>query len=87
MGQMVPLRATKEATFGMLSKNFRRSKKSLELSYFKGLNHQEISELLELSLGTVKSRIRLGSKNFVIHCLLKKLLNESYETTIDNLRR
>ena len=32
----------------------------LELSYFKGLNHQEISELLELSLGTVKSRIRLG---------------------------
>ena len=32
----------------------------LELSYFKGLNHQEISEQLELSLGTVKSRIRLG---------------------------
>jgi RNA polymerase sigma-70 factor (ECF subfamily) len=32
----------------------------LELSYFKGLNHEEISERLELSLGTVKSRIRLG---------------------------
>lgn len=32
----------------------------LELSYFKGLNHQEISTLLKLSLGTVKSRIRLG---------------------------
>ena len=32
----------------------------LELSYFKGMNHMEISELLGLSLGTVKSRIRLG---------------------------
>jgi RNA polymerase sigma-70 factor (ECF subfamily) len=32
----------------------------LELSYFKGLNHQEISDHLKLSLGTVKSRIRLG---------------------------
>ena len=34
--------------------------KVLELSYFKGLNHEEISERLQLSLGTVKSRIRLG---------------------------
>jgi RNA polymerase sigma-70 factor (ECF subfamily) len=32
----------------------------IELSYFKGLNHLEISEQLKLSLGTVKSRIRLG---------------------------
>ena len=32
----------------------------LELSYFKGMNHIEISEALNLSLGTVKSRIRLG---------------------------
>ncbi|HAY74687.1 MAG TPA: hypothetical protein DCY32_03345 [Opitutae bacterium] len=32
----------------------------LELSYFKGFNHKEISEKLGLSLGTVKSRIRLG---------------------------
>jgi RNA polymerase sigma-70 factor (ECF subfamily) len=32
----------------------------LQLSYFKGLNHQEISDTLNLSLGTVKSRIRLG---------------------------
>lgn len=35
-------------------------RKVLELSYFKGLNHTEISEQLDLSLGTVKSRIRLG---------------------------
>lgn len=32
----------------------------IEMSFFRGLNHQEISEQLKLSLGTVKSRIRLG---------------------------
>jgi RNA polymerase sigma-70 factor (ECF subfamily) len=32
----------------------------LELSYFKGMTHPEIAEELGLSLGTVKSRIRLG---------------------------
>ena len=35
-------------------------KQVLELSYFKGLNHLEIADSLDLSLGTVKSRIRLG---------------------------
>ena len=35
-------------------------KRVLELSYFKGMNHMEIAERLDLSLGTVKSRIRLG---------------------------
>ena len=34
--------------------------KVLELSYFKGMNHMEIAKSLDLSLGTVKSRIRLG---------------------------
>ena len=32
----------------------------LKLSYFKGLTHPEIAEELGVSLGTVKSRIRLG---------------------------
>ena len=32
----------------------------LELSYFKGMNQQEISDHLNISLGTVKSRTRLG---------------------------
>ena len=32
----------------------------LELSYFKGMTHPEIAEELGVSLGTVKSRIRLG---------------------------
>jgi hypothetical protein len=33
----------------------------IELSYFKGMNQQEISEHLNISLGTVKSRTRLGN--------------------------
>ena len=35
-------------------------RKIIELSYFKGMNQQEIAEKLNLSLGTVKSRTRLG---------------------------
>ena len=34
-------------------------KKVLELSYFKGMNQQSIAELLDISLGTVKSRTRV----------------------------
>jgi RNA polymerase sigma-70 factor (ECF subfamily) len=36
--------------------------KILELSYFSGYTHVEISELLRLPLGTVKGRMRLGLK-------------------------
>jgi RNA polymerase sigma-70 factor (ECF subfamily) len=32
----------------------------LKLAYYGGFTHQEISEMLELPLGTVKSRMRLG---------------------------
>jgi RNA polymerase sigma-70 factor (ECF subfamily) len=46
-----------QEAFGQLPQDQRHV---IELSYFKGLNHQEISEQLHLSLGTVKSRIRLG---------------------------
>ena len=34
----------------------------LELSYFSGYTHMEIAELLDLPLGTVKGRMRLGLK-------------------------
>ena len=34
--------------------------KVLELSYFSGYTHMEIAELLDLPLGTVKGRMRLG---------------------------
>jgi RNA polymerase sigma-70 factor, ECF subfamily len=36
--------------------------KVLELAYFSGYTHLEIAELLELPLGTVKGRMRLGLK-------------------------
>jgi RNA polymerase sigma-70 factor, ECF subfamily len=36
--------------------------KILELAYFSGYTHVEISELLSLPLGTVKGRMRLGLK-------------------------
>jgi RNA polymerase sigma-70 factor, ECF subfamily len=36
--------------------------KTLELAYFSGYTHLEIAELLELPLGTVKGRMRLGLK-------------------------
>ncbi|MDP8940029.1 MAG: sigma-70 family RNA polymerase sigma factor, partial [Actinomycetota bacterium] len=34
----------------------------LELAYFSGYTHVEIAELLDLPLGTVKGRMRLGLK-------------------------
>src|SRR4051812_29335023 len=34
--------------------------KVLELAYYSGYTHQEIAELLDLPLGTVKGRMRLG---------------------------
>lgn len=34
----------------------------LELAYFSGYTHKEIAELLDLPLGTVKGRMRLGLK-------------------------
>jgi RNA polymerase sigma-70 factor (ECF subfamily) len=36
--------------------------KVLELAYFSGYTHAEIAELLDLPLGTVKGRMRLGLK-------------------------
>ena len=41
--------------------------KILELAYFSGYTHVEISELLDLPLGTVKGRMRLGLKKIKKH--------------------
>ncbi len=37
-----------------------KQRQALELSYYKGLSHSQIAKEMELSLGTVKSSIRLG---------------------------
>ncbi len=41
--------------------------KVLKLAYFSGYTHIEIAELLELPLGTVKGRMRLGLKKLREH--------------------
>jgi RNA polymerase sigma-70 factor, ECF subfamily len=41
--------------------------KTLELAYFSGYTHVEIAELLEVPLGTVKGRMRLGLKKMKDH--------------------
>ncbi|HEX5848397.1 MAG TPA: sigma-70 family RNA polymerase sigma factor [Rubrobacter sp.] len=41
----------------------REQLKILELAYFSGYTHAEIAERLELPLGTVKGRMRLGLQN------------------------
>ena len=37
-------------------------RQAIELAYFEGLTHQEISERIEVPLGTIKGRLRLGLK-------------------------
>ncbi len=41
--------------------------KVLELAYFSGYTHTEIAELLDVPLGTVKGRMRLGLKKMRSH--------------------
>lgn len=43
----------------------------IELSYFSGYTHAEISALLGLSLGTVKSRLRLAMKKIKDHFIAR----------------
>ena len=46
----------------LLNKLPREQKTAVCLSYYEGIAHQEIASRLEVPLGTVKTRIRLGMK-------------------------
>ncbi len=47
---------------GLIAKLPREQRKVIVLAYYRGMTHEEIAESLDLPLGTVKSRIRLGMK-------------------------
>jgi RNA polymerase sigma-70 factor (ECF subfamily) len=50
----------REAVRNALSSVPGDQRKTIELAYFEGMTHVEIAEALNLPLGTVKSRLRLG---------------------------
>jgi RNA polymerase sigma-70 factor (ECF subfamily) len=50
----------REAVRNALSTVPEEQRKAIEMAYFEGLTHVEVAEALELPLGTVKSRLRLG---------------------------
>jgi len=45
---------------GLLEGLPREQRRAIELAYYGGFTHHEIAELLELPVGTVKGRLRLG---------------------------
>jgi RNA polymerase sigma-70 factor (ECF subfamily) len=53
-------------------------RRAIEMAYYQGLTHVEIAEALNLPLGTVKSRLRLG---------LEKMRASLKPGTADELRR
>ncbi|MBD0365258.1 MAG: sigma-70 family RNA polymerase sigma factor [Flavisolibacter sp.] len=48
----------------------------IELTYFYGFTHKQIAELLQLSLGTVKSKIRIAAKQ------LRVVLADEYQNCV-----
>ena len=55
-----PSEAFTETWKNIQQEQVREALKTLELAYFSGYTHVEIAERLELPLGTVKGRMRLG---------------------------
>ena len=45
---------------GVLDELPQDQRKVIELAYFNGFTHSEISEMLDIPLGTIKGRMRLG---------------------------
>jgi RNA polymerase sigma-70 factor (ECF subfamily) len=57
-------------------------KHAIELAFFDGLTHVEISEKLNVPLGTIKTRIRLGLMK--IRDRLRELMGEADATTVES---
>jgi RNA polymerase sigma-70 factor (ECF subfamily) len=56
----VERRAQAEDVRGALGKLPSEQRQVIELAYFSGFTHTEIAEMLEIPIGTVKGRMRLG---------------------------
>ena len=48
-------------------------RQTIEMAYFMGMTHVEISERMQVPLGTVKSRLRIGLEKMRDHLALKVL--------------
>jgi RNA polymerase sigma-70 factor, ECF subfamily len=58
--QMHPDPAEREAVRGAVATLTASQRQSIDLAYYGGCTHSEIAELLEVPLGTIKTRIRDG---------------------------
>ncbi len=62
----VSARLTREEVRAAVETLPAEQRQAVELAYFEGLTHQEISQRINVPLGTVKGRLRLGLKKLYV---------------------